>query len=85
MTEIVSKRVTYQELKDGTYRNAYIPQDNKFPVTSHLTTNLREALMALMYLLTKKEKKLAENIFLVHISNVGRMCIKHKLVVDLRS
>lgn len=46
MTEIVSKRVTYQELKDGTYRNAYIPQDNKFPVTSHLTTHLREALMA---------------------------------------
>ena len=46
MTEIVSKRVTYQELRDGTYGNAYIPQDNKFPVTSHLTTCLRDALMA---------------------------------------
>lgn len=46
MTEIDSKRVTYQELRDGTYRKAYIPQDKKFPVTSHLTTCLRDALMA---------------------------------------
>lgn len=46
MAEFVSKRVTYQELRDGSYRNAYIAQDNKFLVTSHLTTCLRDALMA---------------------------------------
>lgn len=40
------KRITYQELKDGTYKNAYIPQDDKFPVTAHLTSYLRDALIA---------------------------------------
>jgi len=45
MIEIVSKRVTYQELKDGSYRNAYIPQDSKFPVTTYLTSGLRDALI----------------------------------------
>jgi hypothetical protein len=33
-------------LKDGTYKDAYIPQDDKFPVTSHLTSHLRDALIA---------------------------------------
>lgn len=40
------KRITYRELKDGTYKNAYIPQDDKFKVTSHLTPTLRDALIA---------------------------------------
>ena len=46
MTSYTYKRITYQELKDGTYKNAYIPQDEKFPVTSHLTSSFRDALIA---------------------------------------
>lgn len=45
MMNFTSKRITYRELKDGTYKKAYIPQDSKFPVTSHLTPSLREALI----------------------------------------
>lgn len=45
MTKFTYKVITYQELKDGTYKNAYIPQDSKFPVTSHLTPFLRDALI----------------------------------------
>lgn len=44
--KITYKRLTYKELKDGTYKNAYIPQDEKFTVTSHLTPSLRDALLA---------------------------------------
>ena len=46
MTNFTYKRITYKELKDGTYKDAYIPQDDKFPVTSHLTPSLRDALIA---------------------------------------
>lgn len=46
MTKHTYKRITYQELKDGTYKNAFIPQDDKFPVTSHLTSSFRDALIA---------------------------------------
>lgn len=46
MTEVFSKRITYQELKDGSYVNAYVPNDSKFHVTSHLTPYLRDALIA---------------------------------------
>lgn len=46
MANYTYKKITYKELKDGTYKNAYIPQDDKFPVTSHLTPSLREALIA---------------------------------------
>lgn len=46
MASYTYKRITYQELKDGTYKNAYIPQDDKFPVTSHMTFSLRDALIA---------------------------------------
>lgn len=46
MTKLTYKIITYKELKDGTYKNAYIPQDDKFPVTSHLTPCLRDALIA---------------------------------------
>ena len=45
MSSYTYKRITYQELKDGTYKDAYIPQDDKFPVTSHLTPSLRDALI----------------------------------------
>lgn len=45
MSKLTYKIVTYKELKDGTYKNAYIPQDSKFKVTSLLTENLREALI----------------------------------------
>ena len=46
MTKFTYKKITYQELKDGTYKNAYIPQDDKFPVTSHLTSSFRDTLLA---------------------------------------
>ena len=46
MTNLTYKRITYRELKDGTYKNAFISQDDKFPVTSHLTPSLRDALIA---------------------------------------
>lgn len=46
MDNITYKIITYRELKDGTYKDAYIPQDDKFPVTSHLTPCLRDALIA---------------------------------------
>lgn len=46
MTKPTYKRITYQELKDGTYKNAYVPQDDKFPVTAHMTSYLRDALIA---------------------------------------
>ena len=46
MTKFTFKTITYRELKDGTYKDAYIPQDDKFPVTSHLTSQLRDALIA---------------------------------------
>ncbi len=46
MANYIYKRITYKELKDDTYKNAYIPQDDKFPVTSHLTPSLRDALIA---------------------------------------
>ena len=46
MTNFTYKRITYKELKDGTYKDAYIPQDDKFPVTSHLTPSFRDALIA---------------------------------------
>lgn len=46
MTTLTYKRITYQELRDGTYKNVYIPQDDKLSVTSHLTSSFREAMMA---------------------------------------
>lgn len=46
MADFSSKLITYRELRDGSYKNAYIPQDEKFPVTSHLTPCLRDALIA---------------------------------------
>lgn len=46
MTKLTYKFITYKELKDGTYKNAYIPQDSKFKVTSLLTNNLRDAMIA---------------------------------------
>lgn len=46
MTKFTYKFVTYRELKDGTYKDAYIPQDDKFPVTSRMTPCLRDALIA---------------------------------------
>lgn len=46
MTKLTYKRITYQELKDGTYKNAYIPQDDKLSVTSHLTSSFRDAMLA---------------------------------------
>ncbi len=45
MTQFIYKTISYRELKDGTYKNAYIPQDSKFKVTSLLTANLREAMI----------------------------------------
>lgn len=45
MTKLTYKFITYKELKDGTYKNAYIPQDSKFKVTSLLTNNLRDAMI----------------------------------------
>lgn len=46
MAKYTYKRITYQELKDGTYKDAYIPQDDKFPVTSHVTSFFRDAMIA---------------------------------------
>ncbi len=46
MAEFTYKTITYKELKDGTYKSVYIPQDDKFPVTSHLTSCLRDAMIA---------------------------------------
>jgi hypothetical protein len=46
MTQFTYKTITYRELKDGSYKNAYIPQESKFKVTSLLTENLRQALIA---------------------------------------
>ena len=46
MANYTYKRITYKELKDGTYKNAYIPQDDKLPVTSHLTSYFRDAMIA---------------------------------------
>lgn len=46
MAVFTSKIITYKELRDGSYKSAYIPQDEKFPVTSHLTPCLRDALIA---------------------------------------
>lgn len=46
MANFTYKRITYKELKDGTYKNAYIPQDDKFPVTTHITSSFRDALIA---------------------------------------
>ena len=46
MANFTYKRITYKELKDGTYKNAYIPQDDKFHVTSQLTSYFRDALIA---------------------------------------
>ena len=46
MTQFTYKTISYRELRDGTYKNAYIPQDSKFKVTSLLTDNLRNALIA---------------------------------------
>lgn len=45
MSNLTYKFITYKELKDGTYKDAYIPQDDKFHDTSHMTPFLREALM----------------------------------------
>jgi GNAT superfamily N-acetyltransferase len=46
MTKLTYKRITYKELKDGTYKNVYIPQDDKLTVTSHVTSFFRNALIA---------------------------------------
>lgn len=46
MGKHIYKKITYQDLKDGSYKKAYIPQDDKFSVTSHLTPSLRDALIA---------------------------------------
>ena len=74
MTNITSKVISYKELKDGTYNNVYIPQDDKFPVTSHLTPSLRDALMAcpankddsktFMYVFVDEDKKEIGRVFL---------------------
>ena len=44
MTKLTKIRITYKELKDGTYKNAYIPQDDKFTATAHMTPYLLDAL-----------------------------------------
>ncbi|KWW31927.1 MAG: hypothetical protein AUK63_23 [bacterium P3] len=46
MTKFTYKRISYKEFKDGTYKNAYIPQDDEFSVTSHVTSSFRDALIA---------------------------------------
>lgn len=46
MTNRTYKIITYGELKDGSYKNAYIPQDDKFSVTTHLTSHFRDAMIA---------------------------------------
>ena len=46
MTKRTYKTITYRELKDGSYKNAYIPQDDKFHVTSHLTSRFRDTMIA---------------------------------------
>lgn len=46
MTKFTYKRITYKELKDGTYKNAYIPQEDKLSVTSHVTSSFRDAMIA---------------------------------------
>lgn len=45
MAAFTSKIITYKELKDGSYKNAYVPQDEKFLVTGHLTSSFLEALI----------------------------------------
>lgn len=42
MTKLIYKRITYKELKDGTWKDAYIPQDEKFTATAHITSYLLE-------------------------------------------
>lgn len=74
MATFSSKIISYRELKDGSYKNAYIPQDDKFPVTSHLTTCLRDALIAcpannddakaFMYVFVDDDKKEVGRVFL---------------------
>ena len=69
-----SKIITYKELKDGTYKSAYIPQDDKFPVTTHLTSGLRDALLdcpahtddskTFMYVFVDDENKEIGRVFL---------------------
>lgn len=46
MSQYSYKRITYKELKDGTYKDAYIPQDDKLSVTTHLTSSFRDAMIA---------------------------------------
>ena len=70
MTKITNKRITYKELKDGTYKNAYIPQDDKFPVTCHLTTGLRDAMITCPS--NKDDSKTFMHVFLDQGKEVGR-------------
>ena len=44
MSRITPKKIIYKELRDGSYKEAYIPQDEKFDGVANMTSYLRDAL-----------------------------------------
>ena len=46
MKSITPRKITYIELRDGSYKKTYIPQDEKFEGVSSMTSFLRDALIA---------------------------------------
>lgn len=46
MGKIIPRRISYKELRDGSYRDAYVPQDEKFEGVASMTSYLRDALGA---------------------------------------
>ena len=46
MGKITPRKITYKELRDGTYKDAYISQDEKFDGVASMTSFLRDALCA---------------------------------------
>ena len=46
MGKIIPRKISYKELRDGSYRDAYVPQDEKFEGVASMTSYLRDALGA---------------------------------------
>lgn len=70
MSNITSIKITYKELRDGTYKNAYISQDEKFDGVASMTPFLREALVACPY--NNDDTKTAMYLMLDEGKEVGR-------------
>lgn len=70
MSKITPLKITYKELRDGSYKDSYIAQDEKFDGVASMTPFLRDALIACPY--NNDDTKTAMYLMLDEGKEVGR-------------